>query len=131
MRFWISLSLVCMVVVITAYCFAAGGPAVQKHAVWVIPYDYSGGITVMKGDVIELWTAPLSMTFQNLEATFRAAKEGKGVELVGSTLPHREGTKERLFFFKAFDAGPAKLKVELLNKDKTVRQAWVYKVEVK
>jgi len=131
MRGWIRLSLVCMVVIITAYGFAAGGPAVQKHVVWVIPYDYTGGISVAKGDVIELWSAPLPMTFRNLEAAFRAAKAGQGVELIGSTLPHQEGTKTRLFFFKAFEAGPAKLKVELLNKDQSVRQTWIYKVEVK
>jgi hypothetical protein len=52
------------------------------------------------------------------------------VEYIGETLPHKEGTMERLFFFRAFEAGPATLTVELLNKDGTVRETWTYQVEV-
>jgi hypothetical protein len=52
------------------------------------------------------------------------------VELVGETLPHKEGTMERLFFFKAFDPGPATLKVELANAEGEAREAWSYAVEV-
>ncbi len=52
------------------------------------------------------------------------------MELVGETLPHKEGTMERLFFFKAFDPGPATLKVELIGGDGAVRGTRTYQVEV-
>ena len=52
------------------------------------------------------------------------------MELVGETLPHKEGTMERLFFFRAFDPGPATLTIELLNADGEARQTWSYHVVV-
>ena len=102
----------------------------SKRTVWIVPYDYQGTLRVQPGDVIELWTWPLPLVPDNLESRFRASKEGSGVELVGETLPHKEGTMERLYFFKAFDPGPATLKVELLNADGTVRETRTYQVEV-
>lgn len=116
---------------IMAAGFAAGGDGLEKHTVWVVPYDHSGKIEVMAGDVIELWTLPLPLIAENLDKTFRASREGGGVELVGYTLPHREGSMERLYFFKAFDAGPATLKVELLDGEGSVQGTWAYEVEVK
>ncbi|MDH4179191.1 MAG: hypothetical protein OEV33_01670 [Armatimonadota bacterium] len=103
---------------------------VVKHTVWVVPWDHQGLVNVQPGDVIEVWTRPLPVIPENLESRFRASKEGGGVELVGETLPHKEGTMERLFFFKAFDPGPATLKVELVNAEGEVREAWSYAVEV-
>jgi len=103
---------------------------VSKHTVWVVPWDHEGTLQVEPGDVIEVWTEPLAVIPANLEARLRASKVGQGVELVGEALPHREGTMERLYFFKAFDPGPATLKVELLNADGTVRETRTYRVEV-
>jgi len=103
---------------------------VPKHTVWVVPWDHEGTLQVEPGDVIEVWTEPLAVIPANLEARLRASKVGQGVELVGEALPHREGTMERLYFFKAFDPGPATLKVELLNADGTVRETRTYRVEV-
>ena len=103
---------------------------VSKHTVWVVPWDHKGTLQVEPGDVIEVWTEPLAVIPANLEARLRASKVGQGVELVGEALPHREGTMERLYFFKAFDPGPATLKVELLNADGTVRETRTYRVEV-
>jgi len=103
---------------------------VSKHTVWVVPWDHEGTLQVEPGDVIEVWTEPLAVIPANLEARLRASKVGQGVELVGEALPHKEGTMERLYFFKAFDPGPATLKVELLNADGTVRETRTYRVEV-
>ena len=101
-----------------------------KHTVWVVPWDHQGLVRVQPGDVIEVWTRPLPVIPENLESRFRASRDGRGVELVGETLPHKEGTMERLFFFKAFDPGPATLTVELVNAEGEVREAWSYAVEV-
>jgi len=103
---------------------------VTKRALWIVPWDHEGLLRVQRGDVIEVWTKPLAVVPENLESRFRASKEGRGVELVGETLPHKEGTMERLYFFKAFDPGPATLKVELLGADGTVRETFTYPVEV-
>ena len=103
---------------------------VVKHTVWVVPWDHQGLVSVQPGDVIEVWTRPLPVIPENLESHFRASKDGRGVELVGETLPHKEGTMERLFFFKAFDPGPATLTVERVNADGEVRETWNYTVEV-
>ena len=103
---------------------------VAKHTVWVVPWDHQGPVRVQPGDVIEVWTRPLPVIPENLESRFRASREGRGVELVGETLPHKEGTMEHLFFFKAFDPGPATLKVELVNAEGEVREALSYAVEV-
>lgn len=103
---------------------------VSKHTVWVVPWDHEGTLRVEPGDVIEVWTEPLAVIPANLEARLRASKVGQVVELVGEALPHKEGTMERLYFFKAFDPGPATLKVELLNADGTVRETRTYRVEV-
>ncbi len=103
---------------------------VVKRAVWIVPWDHEGLVRVQPGDVIEVWTRPLPLIAENLDVRFRASKEGRGVELVGETLPHKEGTMERLFFFKAFDPGPAVLKVELLRADGEVRETFTYRVEV-
>jgi len=103
---------------------------VVKHTVWVVPWDHQELVSVQPGDVIEVWTRPLPVIPENLESRFRSSKDGRGVELVGETLPHKEGTMERLFFFKAFDPGPATLKVELVYADGEVRETWSYAVEV-
>jgi len=103
---------------------------VVKHTVWVVPWDHQELVRVQPGDVIEVWTRPLPVIPENLESRSRASKDGRGVELVGETLPHKEGTMERLFFFKAFDPGPATLKVELVNAEGDVREAWSYAVDV-
>jgi hypothetical protein len=102
----------------------------SKRTVWIVPYDYRETLRVSPGDVIEVWTKPLAVIPENLEARFRASREGRGVELVGEVLPHREGTMERLYLFKAFDPGPAVLKVEMLNREGEVQQTWTYPVEV-
>ena len=103
---------------------------VLKATVWIVPWDHEGTLRVQPGDVVELWTRPLGLLPENLDARFRASKVGRGIELVGETLPHKEGTMERLYFFKAFDPGAATLKIELLNGDGTVRETRTYQVEV-
>ncbi len=108
----------------------AGTTQVSQRTVWILPYDHDEAICVQPGDVIEVWTKPLPVIPENLEARFRASKDGRGVEFIGETLPHKEGTMERLFFFKAFDPGAATLKVELLDADGSVRETWTYEVEV-
>lgn len=108
----------------------AGSEPMTKHAVWVVPWDHRGTLQVETGDVIELWTEPLAVIPRNLESRWRASCAGRGVELVGEALPHKEGTMERLFFFKAFDPGPATLKVDLLDKEGQVLESWSYRVEV-
>ena len=108
----------------------AGSSEMSKRTVWIVPYDCQDALQVQPGDVIEVWTRNLPVIPDNLEARFRASKVGTGVELVGETLPHKEGTMQRLFFFKAFDPGPATLKVELVNMDGAVREAWSYQVQV-
>jgi hypothetical protein len=109
----------------------AGANGVKKQTVWIVPWDHQGLLQVTPGDIIEVWTKPLAVIPENLESTFRTSKEGRGVELVGQTLPHKEGTMERLYFFKTFDVGPATLKVELLGPDGSVRETFLYEVEVK
>ncbi len=109
----------------------AGAHLLARHTVWVIPWDYKETIRVQPGDVIEVWTRPLPVIPENLEARFRASKVGRGVELVGETLPHREGTMERLYFFRVFEPGPATLKVELLGRNGEVRETFTYAVEVR
>jgi len=108
----------------------AGSGGMSKGTLWIVPYDCEETVRVQAGDMIELWTEPLSVIPENLESRFRASKVGQGVELVGETLPHREDTMERLYFFKAFEPGPATLKVELLDMDGTVRETRAYHVEV-
>lgn len=103
---------------------------VSKRTVWIVPHDYQGSLRVQPGDVIELWTWPLALVPDNLESRFRASKEGSGVELIGETLPHKEGTMERIYFFKAFEPGAATLKVELVHMDGAVMDARTYNVEV-
>lgn len=103
---------------------------VSKATLWIVPYDHQGVLRVEPGDVVEVWTTPLAVIPENLEARFRASREGRGVELVGEALPHKEGTMERLYFFKAFDPGEATLKVELLNAEGQVRETWTYRVQV-
>jgi hypothetical protein len=108
----------------------AGAHLLARHTVWVVPWDCKEIIRVEPGDVIEVWTRPLAVIPENLEARFRASKVGRNVELVGETLPHREGTMERLYFFRAFEPGPATLKVELLDRSGEVRETFTYAVEV-
>jgi len=123
---WVFLGLVALGVGIL---YAKTTPVTQR-TVWIVPCDYQQTIRVHPGDVIELWTEPLAVIPQNLESRFRASKVGQGMELVGETLPHKEGTMERLFFFKAFDPGPATLKVELIDGGGAVRATRTYQVEV-
>ena len=108
----------------------AGAAQVSQRTVWIVPYDHEATLRVQPGDVVELWTEPLALVPDNLESTFRASKAGPGVELVGQALPHKEGTMERLFFFKAFEPGAATLKVELVHADGRVLNTWTYQVEV-
>lgn len=123
---WLGL-LIC---VLAATLLYAETGRLGKHTVWVVPWDCREPVRVRTGDVIEVWTRPLPLILENLDARFRASKTGQGVEYIGETLPHKEGTMERLFFFRAFEAGPATLTVELVNKDGTVRETWTYQVEV-
>ncbi len=123
---WLPLGLA----VLGAGLLCAETAQVPKRTVWIVPHDYQGTLCVQSGDVIELWTWPLPLVPDNLESRFRASKEGRGVELVGETLPHKEGTMERLYFFKAFEPGPATLKVELVHMDGAVRETRTYQVEV-
>jgi hypothetical protein len=133
MKRFIGLFAVVMVLVIAACCIGAGGTGVVKHTVWVIPYDFTNPLTVAPGDIIELRTTRLPLIADNLGISFNTSVTAthNNVEQIGSGLPHREGTMERSFFYKAFDAGAATLSVSLLNADKTVRQTWSYKVVVK
>lgn len=108
----------------------AGTAQVSKRTVWIVPYDCQQTLRVQPGDVIEVWSEPLAVIPQNLESRFRASKVGGGVELVGEALPHKEGTMERLFFFKAFEVGPATLRVDLIGGDGAVRETRSYRVEV-
>lgn len=108
----------------------AGTAQVSQRTVWIVPYDHQHTLRIQPGDVVELWTEPLALIPDNLESTFRASTAGPGVELVGEALPHKEGTMERLFFFKAFEPGPATLKVELVHAEGAVRNTWTYQVEV-
>jgi len=124
---WLALALGTMVVGLVF----AGASEMTKHTVWVVPWNHRGMLRVQPGDVIEVWTKPLAVVPANLESRVRASKEGRGVELVGETLPHKEGTMERLYFFRAFDPGPAALKVELVGADGAVRETFTYSVEVK
>jgi hypothetical protein len=116
--------------VLAAGLIYAGTSAVSKQTLWIVPYDYQGTLQVQTDDAIEVWTEPLAVIPANLESRFRASRTGRGVELIGDTLPHREGTMERLFLFKAFDPGPAALKVELVGGDGQVRSTRTYAVEV-
>jgi hypothetical protein len=118
-------------IIVLAAGFLYGEVAeVTKRTVWIVPYDHAGTLRVQPGDVIEVWTTPLPLVPDNLESRFRASTEGRGIELVGETLPHKEGTMERLYFFKAFEPGPAAIVVELVHRDGTVRDTWRYEVEV-
>lgn len=130
MRTKIVLSALLVVTVIVASCLAKG-EAMNKHTLWVVPWDHTGRVEVASGDMIELWTKPLPLIAENLDVRWRAEAEGRGVELVGQSLPHKEGTMERLFFFKAFEECEAALKVDLLGADKKVRETWRYEVIVK
>ncbi len=103
---------------------------VSKHTVWVVPWDHEGTLRVEPGDVVEVWTRPIPFIPENLDVRFRASKVGPGVDLVGDTLPHEEGSMERLYFFRAFDPGPAILKVEQVDGEGNVQGAWTYQVEV-
>jgi len=127
--FWLLLGIALLGVGILGILYA-GTAQVSQRTVWIVPYDDQGTLRLQPGDVIELWTEPLALIPDNLESTFRASKTGAGVELVGEALPHKEGTMERLFFFKAFEPGAATLKVELVHADGAVRNTWTYKVEV-
>lgn len=127
--FWLLLGIALLAGGILGILYA-GAPQVSQRTVWIVPYDHQGTLRVQPGDVIELWTEPLALIPDNLESTFRASKAGPGLELVGEALPHKEGTMERLFFFKAFEQGAATLKVELVHADGRVLNTWTYKVEV-
>jgi len=127
--FWLLLGIPLLGVGILGILYA-GTAQMSQRTVWIVPYDHQGTLRVQPGDVIELWTEPLALIPDNLESTFRASKTGAGVELVGEALPHKEGTMERLFFFKAFEPGPATLKVELVHADGRVLNTSTYKVEV-
>lgn len=107
----------------------AGPSQMTQATVWVVPWDQQGVIEARAGDVLEVWTRPLALVPENLEASFRAKKEGRGVELVGEALPHKEGTMERLYFFKVFEPGPATLTIELVERDGSVRETFSYRVE--
>lgn len=131
MKAKIVLLVVCMVVSMGILAFAVGKVVVQKHTVWTLPADYSGTLTIARGDVIEVRTVKLPMIRENLDIDFQASKKGSGIEFVGSVFPHKEGTTERLFLFKAFDAGTATIKIELLNADKSTRTIWNYTIRVK
>jgi hypothetical protein len=117
-------------VAVAAGILCAESPQVTERTLWIVPYDHEGTLQVRPGDMIEVWTQPLPVIPENLEARFRASKVGQGVEMVGETLPHKEGTMERLYFFKAFDPGPAALRIELIEMDGTVRGSRTYEVEV-
>jgi len=104
--------------------------SVSKHTVWVVPWNHQGTLRVQSGDVIEVWTRPIPFIPENLDVRFRASKVGPGVDLVGDTVPHKEGSMERLYFFRAFDPGPAVLKVEQVDGDGKVCETWTYQVEV-
>jgi len=126
-----SICLVLLSIAVLGMCIAcAETKRVSKGTVWIVAHDCEEPLKVAAGDVIEVWTQPLPVIPENLETRFRASREGRGVELVGETLPHKEGTMERLFFFKAFDPGPATLKVELLDAKGEVRETRTYQVEV-
>jgi len=127
--FWLLLTLALLGAGILGILYA-GAAQVSQRTVWIVPYDYEATLRVQPGDVIELWTEPLALIPDNLESTFRASKAGPGVELVGETLPHKEGTMERLFFFKAFEPGAATLEVELVHADGRVLNTWTYQVQV-
>jgi len=127
--FWLLLGIALLGVGILGILYA-GTAQVSQRTVWIVPYDHQGTLRLQPGDLIELWTEPLALIPDNLESTFRASKTGAGVELVGEALPHKEGTMERLFFFKAFEPGAATLKVELVHAEGAVRNTWTYKVEV-
>lgn len=129
---WLALGVVVLAIALLYVETGSSGPATQvsKRTVWIVPHDCQGTLSVQTGDVIELWTWPLPVIPENLESRFRASKIGRGVEFVGETLPHKEGTMERLYFFKAFDPGPATLKIELLAADGAVRETRTYQVEV-
>jgi len=85
---------------------------------------------VRPGDVIELWTRPVPLTAETLEAEFRASRSGRAVDQVGEALPRREGAMERMYYFKAFEPGSATLTVELLDAEGRVLDTWRYPVEV-
>lgn len=123
---WLTLGLSLIVVGV----LAAEGVEVEQRTAWIVPHDYDGVLRVQPGDVIEVWTQPLPLIPANLESRFRASTEGAGVELVGEALPRKEGTMERLFYFKAFEPGPAALTIELVHRDGTVRETRTYQVEV-
>ena len=123
---WLPLGLA----VLGAGLLCAETAQVTQRTVWIVPHDCQGTLRVQPGDVIELWTWPLPLVPDNLESRFRASKEGRGVELVGETLPHKEGTMQRLYFFKAFEPGPATLKVEVIDGGGAVRATRTYQVEV-
>ena len=131
MKLLIGLLLIGMVMTIGVVARGAGKPVVEKHAVWTLPADYTGTLQVARGDVVEVRTKTLPLTRGNLEIDFQASVQGPGVVLAGSALPPGEGRIGRLFLFKAFATGPAALRVELLNADKTVRTTWTYQVKVK
>lgn len=130
MRTKIILSALLVVTVIAAACLAKG-EAMNRHTLWVVPWDNTGKVKIAPGDMVELWTKPLPLIAENLDVRWQADAEGRSVELVGQSLPHREGTMERLFFFKAFEEGEAALEVDLLGADNDVRETWRYEVIVK
>ena len=113
-----------------AGCLYAGSNGLVKRTVWIVPHDHQGELRVGTGDVIEVWTRPLAVIPDNLESRFKASSVGRAVDLVGEGLPHKEGTMERIYFFKAFEPGSATLKVELTGADGQVRETRTYEVEV-
>jgi len=115
--------------------YAAGTMCAQPRGVsqgtlWMIPWNHDGVVRVQAGDVVEIWTKPLPIIPENLEARFRASKDGRGIEFLGETLPHKEGTMERLYFFKAFDPGTATAKIDLVGREGNVMETFAYEIEV-
>lgn len=119
--------LLCAVAASVLFAEAVG---VRKHTLWEVPWDHQGTLRVRPGDVIELWTRPVPLTAETLEAEFRASRSGRAVDQVGEALPRREGTMERMYYFKAFEPGSATLTVELLDAEGRVLDTWRYPVEV-
>ena len=131
MRMVIGVLLISLLVMSVVWCLGGESTNVKKFAVWVVPYDHVGRISVNKGDVIELWTSPLPVIPDNLDVEIRVTKQGQGIQQIGHILPSKEGTMERIYYFKAFNPGLANLKVELINEDGAIRKTWTYEVDVR
>ncbi len=124
-----SMLAVVLVILATAGFVWSGASTVKSATLWVVPWDYEGVIEARPGDVIEVWTRPLPVIPENLEARFRPSVSGDAVAYIGDVLPPKEGTMERLFFFKVFAPGEARLQVELVDGDGSVREVRCYQIE--